>query len=92
LSELTPQVGFNQNAHSEGTGLITSVKYQFNSASEQTFSFPTPPPSEFTFTVLNNVIAQGNVPNFLRHITFHTTVNAQGETTTAVNNVRTECQ
>jgi hypothetical protein len=85
-------IGFHIDEHATGTGLITGARYQFTWASDLATSSQTPAPSEFTFTQQQNVIGQGNVPNFLLHTTFHTTVNAQGQTITTVDNFWTECR
>jgi hypothetical protein len=85
-------VGFHINGHSTGPGLTTGATYQFTWAQNIAASSQTPPPSEFTFTQQQNVIGQGNVPNFLIHFTLHTTVNAQGQTTSTVENIWAECR
>ena len=83
---------FHTNEQATGIGLTTSARYRFTWANDIAASSQTPPPSEFTLTQQNNYISQGNVPNFLLHYTLHTTMNAQGQTASTIDNIWTECQ
>lgn len=47
--------------------------------------------TEQTFVQEFNLISRGSEPNLKIHVTFHVTINANGETTTTVNNTRTVC-
>src|SRR5437763_17188450 len=47
--------------------------------------------SEQTFVQEFNLISHGSAPNFKLHVTFHVTINANGQTTTTVNNTRAVC-
>ena len=38
------------------------------------------------------MVSQGSAPNFTAHVTLHITVNAQGELTAEVVEVRSECR
>ena len=47
--------------------------------------------SEQTFVQEFNLISHGSAPNFKLRVTFHVTINANGQTTTTVNNTREIC-
>ena len=47
--------------------------------------------TEQTFVQEFNLISQGPEPNLKMHVTYHVTINANGQTTTTVNNTRTVC-
>lgn len=74
-----------------GVGCTTGAKYQVNSAEDQETNFKALP-AESTFTMHSNVIGQGTVPNFVFHLTVHTTVNANGEVTALVLNTSSDCK
>ena len=45
-----------------------------------------------TFTSVFNLVSQGSTDNFIARITFHVTVNANGEVTVVFDNVVAECR
>jgi hypothetical protein len=86
-------VQFNPVGGVSAVGLTTGTKYVVPGMLHDNFNlegadFP------LTHTFVNNfqVIGAGSVPNLNLHETFHITINANGEITTAFDNVRAECQ
>ncbi len=77
-----------------GVGQITGAKYQATGVTQeisvvnQVNGFPS------TVTLVNNfrIIGQGPGNNYLVHETFHITVNANGVTTSTVDNFSVECK
>ena len=75
-----------------GTGLWSGTAYRVNGPSPNTtFNTSGPPPLVSTFGVNFHIISQGAAPNFLVHILFHVTVNANGEVTALVMDYSPRC-
>jgi len=83
------------------TGQTTGDTYQVTGVDQVTFVgiFPPAPPGDpqigpisNTFTSNFRIIGPGPGNNFLGHITFHTTVNANGDVTTEVDNFSVDCK
>lgn len=76
-----------------GVGLITGDSYRATGETQQIQTVSANNGS-FEFTFVNNfkIIGQGPGNNFLVHENFHVTVNANGDVTTTVDNISTECQ
>ena len=89
------QGGFHAKFHFQpqgisGTGLVTGAKYQATGVTQGTDNGKV----GFESTFVNNfkIIGQGPGNNFLIHENFHFTVNANGEVTAFVDNIRIECK
>ncbi len=93
-----PNGGFHLGIHENtqgltGEGSLTGAKYRLNS----TFDFDQELnikslPAESTTTNAVEVIGQGQAPNFILHITIHLTINANGEVTSTVAKIDSECK
>ena len=87
--------GFHAKSHFQpqgvsGYGETTGARYQATGVTQDHFNGKV----GFTSTFVNNfkIIGQGPNNNFLIHETFHVTVNANGEVTAEVVNVKVKCQ
>ena len=77
-----------------GEGLTTGVKYQATGVTRSDttttidYGFP------YIFTYVNNfrIIGQGPGNNYLVHQNVHLTINANGETTATVDNLKIDCK
>ena len=76
--------------HMSGTGAATGDRYQGTGATREMFNVG---PGE-TFTYVNNyrIIGQGPGNNFIIHQVVHTTINANGDLTTEVDNLSVDCR
>ena len=76
-----------------GVGLTTGDTYRATGETQQIQTVSANNGS-FEATFVNNfkIIGQGPGNNFLVHENFHVTVNANGDVTTTVDNISTECQ
>ncbi len=76
-----------------GIGLTTGDKYQGTGVTQDHFNVGADG-LPVTFTFVNNfrIIGQGPGNNYLVHQTFHVTINAHGEVTAEVDNIRVECK
>ena len=75
-----------------GVGLATGDRYQLNGERLHTsFNTSGAPPFEMTITSNAHLIGQGPDNNFLLHFLVHTTVNANGAVTAAIDELRVEC-
>ncbi len=74
-----------------GTGEVTGDKYQ---ATGVTQDITVQGRVGVTTTAVNNfrIIGQGPGNNYMVHVTFHVTVNANGTATAVVNNVKVGCK
>ncbi|MCH8987027.1 hypothetical protein IIA94_02560 [Patescibacteria group bacterium] len=76
-----------------GVGMSPGDKYQATGVTQSGFggSFVN---GQFTSTFVNNfrIIGKGKGNNLLIHMVFHITVNANGDVTTTVNNVKFDCK
>lgn len=75
-----------------GTGLTSGAAYRVTSTINEVLNDNDGPQSSVTVVQSVNVIAQGPLPNFLMRVVFHVTINANGQTTTIVDNARVECR
>jgi hypothetical protein len=75
-----------------GTGLISGLKYSSSTSDRDEYYDGGPFPQTHTITHNYVLISQGGTANTVMKITFHTTVNANGIPTAAVDNVRSGCQ
>ncbi len=87
--------GFHAKMHIQpqrlnGTGLTSGDKYQGTGVTQDNFNGKVGE----TYTYVNNyrMIGQGPGNNLLVHENWHYTVNANGEVTALVDNVRIECK
>ena len=91
-----PTGGFHLDVHANtqglsGAGQTTSARYEVNYT--DTFQLNAANTAlEATAPLHLNVIAQGQVPNFLLHAVFHIRVDATGSLTTYVDSFRVECR
>ena len=85
-------LAFHYNLTVRGVGQSTGATYVGAEALTDRVNVKPPYPVTATFTIHTNVIGQGQVPNFLGHVTAHTTVNANGQVTSEIIKVRTECR
>jgi len=77
-------------AQGEGT---SGTRYSFSDTLNSTFFFaPDSAPSVYTQITVDNVIAQGNAPNYQVHTTNHQTINANGEITANTLDFTAECR
>jgi hypothetical protein len=83
---------FHYNLTVRGLGQTTGATYTGTEAQSDAFTVKPPYPFNETFTVHTNVIGRGDAPDFRAHITFHVTVNANGELTVAFEKFRAECR
>lgn len=84
---------FHVKAHVTGTGQESGIEYIDNESVNYTEKAPlVNGAAQFTF-VFNQVhVAKGNAPNFTQKQLIHVTVNANGEVTSVVENIGTECR
>jgi hypothetical protein len=73
---------FHINAKGKGVGQITGANYEWNDAINESFGFDADfAPFHDTFIRRFRLIGQGGVPDRRFNVTFHITVNANGEVT-----------
>jgi hypothetical protein len=89
------QGGLHANVHTQpqgvsGTGDVTGAKYQGTGVTQDRINVT----AGETFTFVNNfrIIGQGPGNNFLVHQNVHITINANGDLTADVDNLRAECK
>lgn len=77
----------------KGTGLDTGDRYQGTGVSKRSLSF-SDVGFPFTFTAVESfrIVGRGEGNDFFLHVTEHTTVNANGETSSQVLQLREECR
>jgi hypothetical protein len=83
-------VGYNLTVR--GVGQTTGATYTGTEASSDAFNIKPPYPVNETFTIHTNVIGQGQAPDFRAHLTFHVTVNANGNLTVIFEKFRAVCR
>lgn len=81
----------SQPAGATGTGTVSGATYHATGVTVQDFFVDGPPPWDRTFVNNFYIIGEGDAPNFRVHATIHITINANGETTADVMEVRTSC-
>lgn len=74
-----------------GTGAPSGATYRVVTTRNTSINDSASPQSEVTLVQVINLIGQGSVPNFRTFMTFHITINANGQTTSTVSNVDTKC-
>lgn len=84
---------FHINAKGKGIGQTTGAKYEWNDAINESFAFDSNDGASFTdtFTRSFRLIGQGNVPDRRFDVTFHVTINANGEMTSSKLQVSDTC-
>jgi hypothetical protein len=87
--------GFHAKTHFQpqgvsGFGETTGAKYQATGVTQDHFNGKV----GATYTFVNNfkIIGQGPNNNFLIHETFHFTINAKGQVTAEIQNIKVKCQ
>jgi hypothetical protein len=85
-------VDMHTNEHLTGTGATTGANYNANVSSHTTFNSDSGGAVTITSPLNVELIAQGNVPNFLLKALFHITVNPDGTVTASVSDFDTVCQ
>jgi hypothetical protein len=78
-----------------GFGLTTGQEYRVQASAGGVHNFHVSSAEAFTETATLRFTSVGPsqvAPDFLRHITFHFTINANGEPTAEVVDVRTQCR
>lgn len=75
-----------------GTGVPSGLNYNVRTTTNETVNDNDGPQSEATIISMVKLISQGPAPNFFLRVVFHITVNANGTTTSTVDNTRIECQ
>jgi hypothetical protein len=86
------RVAAHQLLTAQGVG-TTGNRYSFSDTLNSTFFFaPDNAPTVYTQITVDNVISEGNAPNFLLHSTNHLTINANGEVTASTFEGWAECK
>jgi hypothetical protein len=75
-----------------GVGLTSGMRYHQTGATVESIHATEPDPFVDSFLFLLNLVAQGPAPDLRLHLNAHITVNANGELTALVENVRIECR
>ena len=88
--EGNPDFGFHINFHLEGIG-SNGTQYEQVGHNQTVTVFNQPPQQTGTSVQGIRILSSGPADNFVFGVTFHTTINANGEQTVVVNNVTTEC-
>jgi hypothetical protein len=73
-----------------GTGLTTGDKYHGHQVIKTGINVKKG--VQVTQVITLHIIGQGNAPNFLGHLTLHTTVNPDGTVTADVSNLQIKCK
>jgi hypothetical protein len=82
---------YKYHINAKGTGVGASgAKYQWNDAIN--YSFSANAGTTYTFTQTWSLIGQGAAPNLKMSVTYHFTINANGELTAYVDNYRFTCK
>ena len=74
-----------------GLGLTSGTTYHQTGATVESIHDGGPFPFTDTFLFLLNLIGTGQAPDLRLHVSFHVTVNANGDLTALVTNFREEC-
>jgi hypothetical protein len=75
-----------------GTGTPSGANYNVVTSQNETRNDNVGPQTETTITQVINLIAQGAVPNSKLHVVLHVTVNANGVTTSEVEEITVACK
>ena len=89
--------GFHMKTHSNfqdvsGVGAPSGVNYRIGTTNNETTNDNDTPQFEMTVIQTVKVISQGSTPNLFLQFVLHVTVNANGQTTSTVNEIRSECR
>lgn len=89
--------GYHLKTHSNyqdvsGTGSPSGRNYRIVTTRNETVNDSDT--AQFETTVIQTIkaVSQGALPNLFIHVVFHVTVNANGQTTSTVTEMRTECR
>jgi hypothetical protein len=75
-----------------GTGTPSGLNYRVGTTQNQTLNDNDGPQSEVTVIQNVRLITQGPALNFFLQVVFHITINANGETTSTVNEAKVQCR
>jgi hypothetical protein len=75
-----------------GTGTPSGINYRVGTTTNETLNDNDGPQSEMTIISTVKLITQGPALNYFLHLVFHVTVNANGQTTSTVDESRIECR
>ena len=75
-----------------GTGAPSGLNYNVRTTTNETVNDNDGPQYEATIISSVKLISQGSAPNYFLQIVFHITVNANGETTSTVDETKMECR
>ena len=81
---------FHINAKGIGVGQTSGAVYQWNDAINESLNLSKG--GNYTFTQTLLIVGQGKAPNFKGHLTYHITVNANGDVTTEFENLKIDCK
>ena len=89
--------GFHLKTHSNyqdvsGTGTPSGVNYRIVTTTNETINDNDGPQFEMTVVQTVKAVSQGSAPNLFLHVVMHVTINANGETTSTVDEVTAECR
>jgi NMD protein affecting ribosome stability and mRNA decay len=80
------------NSKLGGLSITTRTKYVNSENKNDSWYAGTPFPAIQTHTYDFTLVAQSKTPNYVLHMTMHTTVNSKGVPTAVVDNWRADCQ
>jgi hypothetical protein len=75
-----------------GVGSPSGAEYRVVTTRNETFNDNDGPQAELTVTQVFNLISQGSQPNFQMYVVTHITINANGVTTSEVEELRIACR
>ena len=75
-----------------GVGTPSGINYRVGTTSNETTNDNDGPQLEMTVIQIVKVVSQGSAPNLFLHFVLHVTVNANGQTTSTVTEIRSECR
>jgi hypothetical protein len=89
--------GYHLRTHSNyqdvsGTGTPSGANYRITTTNNETVNDSDTPQFETTVIQTIKAVSQGAIPNLFIHVVLHVTVNANGQTTSSVTEIRTECR
>jgi hypothetical protein len=89
--------GYHLRTHSNyqdvsGTGTPSGATYRITTTNNETVNDSDTPQFETTVIQTIKAVSQGAIPNLFIHVVLHVTVNANGQTTSSVTEIRTECR
>lgn len=75
-----------------GVGAPSGATYRIITTRSETINDSQSPQAEMTVIQVLNLIGQGSTPNFKLHMTMHITINANGTTTSTVEELSVTCR